>query len=82
MYTYNFFNLFFVYRKTDNFNGSERDKEVMGEMKEKRKNSDYYVDGVVKPNSKFIAEELVKSYNEGKVVYCWFGKQYILNLEK
>lgn len=37
---------------------------------------------MLKPNSKIIAEELVKSFNEGKVVYCRFGKQYIQNLEK
>ena len=62
----------FFYRKIDNFNGNERKNEFMGENKERQK--DLYVDGMVKPNSKIIAEELVKSFNEGKVVYCRFGK--------
>ena len=52
----------------------------MGENKDRQK--EQYVDGMVKPNSKLIAEELVKSFNEGKVVYSRFGKQYIQNLEK
>jgi hypothetical protein len=44
----------------------------MGESRDKMKdpNDGYYI----KPNSKFIAEELVKAYNEGKVVYSRFGK--------
>ena len=42
----------------------------MGEARDKNRNGDYYVDGMLKPNSKFIAEELVKAHNEGKVVYC------------
>lgn len=29
-----------------------------------------------------MAEEIVRSYNEGKVVYSRFGKQYVVNLEK
>lgn len=31
---------------------------------------------------RYLAEEIVKHDKEGKVVYCRFGKQYILNLEK
>ena len=30
--------------------------------------------GVTKPNTQFIVDDIVKSYNEGKVVYCRFGK--------
>ena len=30
--------------------------------------------GVTKPNTQYIVDDLVKSYNEGKVVYCRFGK--------
>jgi hypothetical protein len=31
---------------------------------------------------RYLAEEIVKFDKEGKVVYCRFGKQYIINLEK
>lgn len=52
----------------------------MGEARDRNRGE--YGDGSLKPNAKFIAEELVKSHNDGKVVYCRFGKSYILNLEK
>lgn len=29
-----------------------------------------------------MADDLVKAYNEGKVVYCRFGRNYIEKLEK
>lgn len=32
------------------------------------------VDGVYKPNTKLIAEDLVKAFNDGRVVYSRFGK--------
>jgi hypothetical protein len=30
--------------------------------------------GVNKPNTQYIVDDLVKAYNEGKIVYCRFGK--------
>ena len=30
--------------------------------------------GVTKPNTQYIVDDLVKCYNEGRVVYCRFGK--------
>lgn len=33
-------------------------------------------------NNKYLAEELVKADKDGRVVYCRFGKQYIISLEK
>jgi hypothetical protein len=44
----------------------------MGEMK--NRNGDPNGDGTLKPNSKFIAEEMVKASSEGRLVYCRFGK--------
>jgi hypothetical protein len=38
--------------------------------------------GVNKPNTQYIVDDLVRAYNEGKIVYCRFGKQYIVNLER
>jgi hypothetical protein len=35
-----------------------------------------------KPHTKYIVDELVRANNEGKLVYCRFGKQYIQNLER
>ena len=35
-----------------------------------------------KPHTRYIVDDLVKSYNEGRLVYCRFGKQYIINLER
>lgn len=37
---------------------------------------------MTKPNTQYIVDDLVKAYNEGKVVYCRFGKQFIVNLER
>jgi hypothetical protein len=35
-----------------------------------------------KTHTKFIVDELVNANKEGKLVYCRFGKQYIVNLER
>lgn len=35
-----------------------------------------------KPHTKFIVDEIVRTFNEGRLVYCRFGKQYIINLER
>lgn len=64
----------------ENLRGNEREHELMGMPRDKPRGD--FQDGMYKPNSRIIAEDLVKSHNEGKVVYCRFGKQYILNLEK
>jgi hypothetical protein len=40
----------------------------------KNRNGDNNGDGTLKPNSKFIAEEMVKACSEGRLVYCRFGK--------
>ena len=63
--------------------GNERTEERLG-----GNNNHKQEDGGVKGNTvgagvgKYLAEELVRAYNEGKVVYCRFGRQYILNIEK
>ena len=67
----------------DVLKGYEKDREYMGMIREKGKNGEYIsVDGMLKPGTKYIAEDLVKAFNDGKVVYCRFGKQYIPNIEK
>jgi len=35
-----------------------------------------------KPHTKFIVDEIVRTFNDGRLVYCRFGKQYIINLER
>jgi len=35
-----------------------------------------------KPHTTYIVDDLVKAQNEGKLVYCRFGRSYIVNLEK
>jgi cystathionine beta-lyase/cystathionine gamma-synthase len=38
--------------------------------------------GMYKPHTTYIVDDLVKAQNEGKLVYCRFGRSYIVNLEK
>jgi hypothetical protein len=38
--------------------------------------------GMTKPNSQFIVDDLVHAFHEGKLVYCRFGKNFIINLER
>jgi hypothetical protein len=38
--------------------------------------------GLYKPHTRFIVDDMVKAHNEGKLVYCRFGKNYVVNLER
>lgn len=38
--------------------------------------------GLTKPNSQFIVDDLVRAFHENKLVYCRFGKNFIINLER
>ena len=66
-------------RKTDALKGGlEKHVEMMNNCQEKNQTStpqdkeDPY--SLLKPHTKFIVDEMVKSFNEGKLVYCRFGK--------
>lgn len=72
--------MFSGFSKIDILRGDEKDCELMGQQNTNGKASENEGGGVGK--SKLLAEEIVRSYNEGKIVYCRFGKQYVLNLEK
>lgn len=66
--------------------GIEREDQMMNPGKDRTAGAsgadhqDPY--GLYKPHTKFIVDDLVRLFNEGKVVYCRFGKQYIQNLER
>lgn len=65
--------------------GYEKPKEDLGKLKERDKDKkiDYSeFGGISKPGTKFLAEDMVQHYHEGRVVYCKFGKRYIENIEK
>jgi hypothetical protein len=68
-----------VYRKIESLRGGELEKELMG--KDNGKPSED-VKAQMSGGSRSLAEEIVKHHNEGSLVYCRFGKQYVLNLEK
>lgn len=72
--------------KTEELRGEEKKVEVISEIKEKEKTpkqidySEYA--GLTKPGTKYLADELVKQYREGTVVYCKYGAKYIEKIEK
>ncbi len=81
---------FILFRKIDDLRGGfEKKDELMNAPKDRagghgadglgRKDDTF---GVNKPNTQFIVDDLVRAYNDGKIVYCRFGKQYIVNLER
>ena len=39
-------------------------------------------DGSTRSGLRYLADELVKAEKDAKLVYCRFGKQYVINLEK
>lgn len=73
----------FSFIKTDSLRGDERKEEMMNAPKDKaglnHKDDSY---GITKPNSQFIVDDLVRAFHENKLVYCRFGKNFIINLER
>jgi hypothetical protein len=40
------------------------------------------VDNLPKAGTKLLAEEIVRSDKDSRLIYCRFGRQYVINLEK
>ena len=70
--------MFTVNRKTDNLKGAERDKELMSDNRFKASE----ITDSSGRTGRYLGEEIVKSNQDGRLVYCRFGKQYVANLEK
>lgn len=61
-------------------NAASKDKSMAGVAGGSSGHDDPY--SLYKPHTKYIVDEIVRSFNEGKLVYCRFGKQYVQNLER
>lgn len=70
-------------RKTDILRGCENKEELMNAGRDKSAARETHDESnLYKPHTKFIVDEIVRTFNEGRLVYCRFGKQYIINLER
>jgi len=55
--------------------GCENNVELMNAAKDKSATRDAHEESnLYKPHTKFIVDEIVRTFNEGRLVYCRFGK--------